>query len=214
MPGPVAIEAGVAHLSGVLLPWYNARLLALHREDVLAEAPSWAKPVWKHGGLGEAPTTAPSRVGRCALETIGRVVASQAARREAFVALRAVWGLDDASAANLGPEAPGWRQAEGPEAERLLAAGQPYPVVVQAREAWAGTAPASGLLLGVAEQMAADHRRRTTARWEDGTWAEWAALYGQPAPGPWAEAYTDLQGAPTMGRLLLPYAADDGARAG
>ncbi len=71
-----------------------------------------------------------------------------------------------------------------------------------------------GLLLGVAEQMAADHRRRTTACWGDGTRAEWAALCGQPAPGPWAEAYTDLQGAPTMGRLLLTYAADDGARAG
>ncbi len=194
---PVSLAERLEHLSGVLLPWYNARLLALHVEDVLAEAPSWARPVWKHGGQGEAPATAPSRVGRCALETVGRVVASQAARREAFAALRAVGG---------------------PEAERLLAAGEPYPVVVQAREAWAenhvGEAPASGLLLGMAEQMAADHRRRTTARWGDGTWAEWATLCGEPAPGPWAETYTDLQGAPTMGRLLLTYAADDGARAG
>ena len=135
---PVSLAERLEHPSDVLLPWYNARLMNLHREDVLAEAPSWAKPVWKHGGLGEAPAAAPSRVGRCALETVGRVVASQAARREAFVALRAVWGLDDASAAKLGPEAPGWRQAEGPEAERLLAAGEPYPVVVQARESGGG----------------------------------------------------------------------------
>jgi hypothetical protein len=46
-----------------------ARLMNLHREDVLAEAPGWAKPVWKHGDLGEAPAAAPSRAGRCALET-------------------------------------------------------------------------------------------------------------------------------------------------
>ena len=47
------------------------------------------------------------------METVGRVLASRAARREAFGALCAVWGLDDASAAKLGSEAPGWRQAEG-----------------------------------------------------------------------------------------------------
>ena len=169
----------------------------MHREDVLGKAPNWTKPVWKHGGLGEDPAAAPSRVGRCALETVGRVVASQAARWEAFAALRSVWdGV----------------------VEGLLAASQLYPVVVQAREAWAenhaGEAPASGLLLGVAEQMAADHRRRTTARWGDGTWAEWATLCGESAPGPWADTYTDLQGAPTMGRLLLTYAADAGGRAG
>jgi hypothetical protein len=193
----VSLAERLEHLCGVLLPWYNARLMNLYREDVLAEAPGWAKPVWKHGTLGEAPAAAPSRVGRCALETVGRVVASQAARRQAFVALRGVWN----------------EKVGG-----LLAAGEPYPAVVAAREAWtenhAGNAPASGLLLGVAEQMVADHRRRTTARWGDGTWAEWAALCRQPAPGPWAEAYTDLQGAPTMGQLLLTYAADDGARAG
>lgn len=194
---PVPLAERLEHLIGVLLPWYNARLLKLHREEVLAEAPNWAKPVWQHGGLGEVPAAAPSRVGRCALEVVGRVVVSQAARREAFTALRSVW--DE-------------------EVEGLLAAGQLYSVVVRAREAWAvnhaGKAPASGLLLGVAEQMAADHRRRTTTRWGAGTWAEWAAFCGQSEPMPWVETYTDLQGAPAMGRLLLTYAADDGAQAG
>jgi IS605 OrfB family transposase len=193
---PVSLTERLEYLTGALLPWYNDRLQELHRAAVLAEAPNWAKPVWKHGGLGEVLAGMPSRVGRCALETVGRVVASQAARREAFAALRAVWG---------------------PEVERLLAAGEPYPVVVQAREAWAenyaGNPPATGLLLGVAEQMAADNRRRTGMRYCGSTWAEWAAFCEEPAPAPWAGTYTDLQGAPTMSRFLLTYAADDGGRA-
>ncbi len=195
-PGVAGQPSGVSK-SGALLPWYNDRLQKLHREAVLAEASNWARPVWKHGDLGEAPAEMPSRVGRCALETVGRVMASQAARREAFAVLRAVWD---------------------PEVEGVLAAGQPYPAVVRVREAriagQAAHAPATGLLLGVAEQMAADHRRRTGMRYCGSTWAEWAAFCEEPAPAPWARAYTDLQGAPTMSRFLLTYAADDGGGAG
>lgn len=74
--------------------------------------------------------------------------------------------------------------------------------------------PATGLLLGVAEQVAADRRRRTETRWGEGTWPEWAARCRRPAPAPWAETYTGWQRPPTFERLLLTYAADDGGRAG
>lgn len=44
----------------------------LHRDDVLAEAPGWKRPVWKHGGLGSAPEGTPSRIGRCASQAVSK----------------------------------------------------------------------------------------------------------------------------------------------
>jgi len=133
---------------GVLLPWYNRRLLELHREGVRAAAPSWARPVWSTGVWGKGSPQCPRGSGAVGLETSGRVVSAQAARREALGALRAVWG---------------------PETERLRAAGEPYPVMPRAREAWTedGQGPATGLLLHVAE-----HRRCRSRRWGGRTGAE------------------------------------------
>ena len=178
------------------LPWMNRRLGELHREDVLETAPGWSKPVWKHGDLGFQPEWAPSRVGRCLLETVGRSIVSQGARRQAFTALVAV-----------------------EEKENLLEQGRLYPLVLQARDLWETThegedPPKAGLLLGVAEQMRADCWRRTGRRWNGLTWSEWAALYDEAAPAPIAGSYTELQRPPRMSRCLLTYAADDGARHG
>ena len=66
-------------------------------------------------------------------------------------------------------------------------------------------------MLGVAEQMHADHTRRTTQKWSGPTWAEWANLYGEPAPAPVAGSYTELQRPPRMSRFPVTCAADDGA---
>lgn len=175
------------------LSWMNWRLRELHREDILEAAPAWRKPVWKHGDLGFRPEWAPSRVGRCLLETVGRQVVSQGARRRAFMALAAVG-----------------------EKESLLKQGSLYPLVLEARDLWETAhdgedLPKAGFLLGVAEQMRADYLRRTERKWNGLTWAEWAALYGEPAPPPVAENYTELQRPPRMSRFFMTYAGDDGA---
>jgi putative transposase len=171
-----------------LLPWANERLVALHREEVYEAAGDWPSPVWKHGDLGDPPGWAPSRVGRCVLETVGRIIRSQAERRRAFEALRAVWD-------------------EGVESE--LAAGRIYPVARRAAEACSGEAPTTGLLLSVAEQMAVEHRQRTGAHR-----IGWESFCGVPSPPPWPATYVKLQRPPVMNRPLLTYAADDGASDG
>jgi hypothetical protein len=56
----------------------------------------------------------PSRVARGAMETVGRILVSQAARRQAFSVLRWTWDSD---------------------LERFLAQGKIYPVVLHVREA-------------------------------------------------------------------------------
>ncbi|MDA8333468.1 MAG: transposase [Peptococcaceae bacterium] len=179
------------------LPWMNQQLGELHREEVLEAAPGWRKPVWKHGDLGSSPEWAPSRVGRCLLETVGRLVVSQGTRRQAFTALAAVG-----------------------EKENLLKQGSLYPLVLEARDLWEAMheedreALKAGFLLGVAEQMHADYVRRTERKWDGLTWAEWAALYGEPVPAPMAESYAELQNPPRISRFFLTYAADDGARHG
>ncbi|MBC7325527.1 MAG: hypothetical protein H5T99_09460 [Moorella sp. (in: Bacteria)] len=170
------------------LPWINQRIKELHREDTLEAALNWSRPVWKHGDLKTAPEWAPSRIGRCLLETVGRTVASQAMRRQAFLALTG-----------------------NPKAKALLAEGKLYPAVLEAQDAWEHEEKIkAGLLLGVAEQMNNDHFRRTEKKWNGSTWAEWASFCGEPAPAPWAETYTELQRPPKMKRLFLTYAADDG----
>ena len=178
------------------LPWMYQRLGALHREDILEAAPGWPKPAWKHGDLGSEPQWAPSRVGRCLLESVGRSIVSQGARRQAFTALAAVG-----------------------QKENFLEQGRLYPLVLEARTLWEMThegedAPKAGLLLGVAGQMHADYLRRAAGKWNGLTWAEWAVLSGEPAPPPLAGSYTELQKAPRMSRFLMTYAADDGARHG
>jgi len=129
------------------------------------------------------------------METVGRLMVSQGMRRQAFAALAAVC-------------------ASGPE--HVLEEGRLYPQVLEAQALWETThdgeePPKAGFLLGVAEQMHADHRRRTTRKWNGLTWAEWAALYGEPAPAPVAGSYTELQRPPRMMRFLMRCAADDGA---
>jgi len=110
------------------------------------------------------PPGIPSRVARGAQEVVGRVLVSQTARRRAFSVLQEAWD------AELG---------------RLLDQGKVYPAVLRAREAWKARhgqdAPAAGYLLGVAEQLARDHRRCTETRWHGGTWSG-PACCGQPAP--------------------------------
>ena len=171
-----------------LVPWANDRLAALHSEAAYEAAGAWPSPVWKYGEVGDPPDWAPSRVGRCALETVGRIIRSQAERRRAFEALRAVWD-------------------EGVESE--LVAGRSYGVACRAAEACAGEAPATGLLLGVAEQVAAEHRRRTSAHR-----AGWESFCGIPSPDPWPATYVEVQRPPTLNRPLLTYAADDGGTDG
>ena len=187
----VSLHDRLGWLFARVLPWADRRLAELHREEILEAAPDWDRPVWKHGALGPVPDWAPSRVGRCLLETVGRVLRSQAERRQAFVALRAVWDAD---------------------VESDLAAGRCYPVVRRAVDACAGELPATGLVLGVAEQLAADHRRRVTP--EPPERAAWRSFYGQPAAAPWAETYVELQPPPQLHRSFLTLAADDGGSAG
>ena len=62
---PVDLGQRLEWLAGLVLPWVNARLKELHREDTLAAALNWSRPAWKHGDLKAAPEWAPSRVGRC-----------------------------------------------------------------------------------------------------------------------------------------------------
>jgi hypothetical protein len=180
-----------------LLPRMNAGLAALYTEEILDLARSWEQRAWPEMCHLMPMAGIPSRVARGALETVGRILVSQAARRQAFSVLRGTWDSD---------------------LEQLLGQGKIYPAVLHVREAWKareGTEPpAVGTMLGVAEQLAADHWRRTETRWYGSTWADWAATCGQPAPAPWAESYTVLQGPPQMRRLLLTYAADDGPERG
>lgn len=171
-----------------LLPWANRRLADLHREEVYEAAGNWPSPVWKHGDLGTLPDWAPSRVGRCALETVGRTIRSQAERRRAFEALRAVWDT---------------------ETESELAAGRSYAVACRAAEVCAGEALATGALLGVAEQMKAEYHRRTSA-YRTG----WESFCGVPSPPPWPSTYVEMQSPPVLNRPLLTYAADDGGTDG
>jgi IS605 OrfB family transposase len=192
----VDLQERLCWLSERCLPWMNQQLKELHREETLETAPGWARPVWKHGDLKAAPSFAPSRVGRCLQETIGRVVVSQGMRRQAFMALSEVF--DSKSEAGL--------------FEDSL-----YPLVLEAQAAWeAGhegeKQPRAGFLLGVAEQMNADRRRRTEQKWNGSTWAEWMAFCGDSAPAATAQTYVELQRPPKMERLLLTYAADDGQR--
>lgn len=186
----VSLHERLAWLFARALPWVNGRLRELHREEVLAAAPGWPRPVWKRGAVSAPPEWAPSRLGRCLLETVGRVVAAQAERRRAFEALRAAW--------DAGVEA-------------AFEEGRYYAAVLRAVEAWSGEGevPAAGLLLGVAEQVAADHARRTAPER-----VEWDRFFGVEPPAPWAGAYTELQGPPVMRRPFLTLAADDGARDG
>ncbi|MEW5934394.1 MAG: transposase, partial [Bacillota bacterium] len=186
----VRLHERLAWLFARALPWVNGRLRELHREEVLAAAPGWPRPVWKHGGVGAPPGWAPSRLGRCLLETVGRVVAAQAERRRAFEALRLAW--------DAGVEA-------------ALAKGRCYAGVLRAVAAWSGEGevPAAGLLLGVAEQLVADHGRRTAPER-----VEWDRFFGVEPPAPWAGTYTELQGPPVLRRQFLTLAADDGARDG
>ena len=181
-----------------LLPWMNASLAALYAEEVLDTALTWRHPAWSEvRPRMPVPPGIPSRVARGAQEVVGRVLVSHATRRQAFSVLREAWD------AGL---------------EQLLEQDKVYPAVLRALEAWKARhgqdAPAAGYLLGVAEQLAADHRWRTETRWSGSTWAEWAAFCGQPAPAAWAAAYTELQRPPQIGRLLLTYAADDGPEQG
>ena len=181
-----------------LLPWMNASLAALHTEAILDRALTWKHWAWPHlRPLMSVQKGIPSRVARGAQEVVGRVLVSHATRRQAFSVLREAWD------AGL---------------EQLLEQDKVYPAVLRALEAWKARhgqdAPAAGYLLGVAEQLAADHRRRTETRWSGSTWAEWAAFCGQPAPAAWAAAYTELQRPPRLRRLLLTYAADDGPEQG
>ncbi len=171
-----------------LLPWANRRLADLHREEVYEAAGNWRSPVWKHGDLGAPPDWAPSRAGRCALETVGRVIRSQAQRRRAFEALRAVWDT---------------------ETESELAAGRSYAVACRAAEVCAGEALTTGSLLGVAEQMKAEYHRRTSA-YRTG----WESFCGVPSPPPWPSTYVEVQSPPVPNRPLLTYAADDGGTDG
>ena len=186
-----------------LLPWMNSRLQDLHREDVLAMAPTWKKPVWKHGQLGAPPEFAPSRLGRCALESVGRVVASQAERRRAYLALRGAFDPGPKSAAaGLAVPTPGGNHALAGtpavgtlEMASALEQGQYYPVVLQAESAWdertAGPFPSRGLVLGVAEQWAKDHQRRRSPERE-----AWDEFCGSAPPGPGAQTNTELQPPP------------------
>ncbi len=149
------------------LPWINQRLRELHREEVLEAAPGWSKPVWKHGGLGSQAERAPSRVGRCLLETAGRLTVSQGMRRQAFTALAAV-----------------------EQKENFLEQGRLYPLVLEARALWEtahekDTLPKSGFLLGVAGQMHTDYRRRAERKWNGFTWA------GYPPAGWVRRLYTE-----------------------
>ena len=151
------------------LPWMNQRLRELHREEVLEAAPGWSKPVWKHGDLGFQAEWTPSRVGRCLLETAGRLTVSQGMRRQAFTALAAV---------------------EQKQKENFLEQGRLYPLVLEARALWEtahkeDNPPKAGFLLGVAEQMHTDYRRRAERKWNGFTWA------GYPPAGWVRRLYTE-----------------------
>ena len=193
---PVDLYLRLGWLAERCLPWMNQRLEELHREDTLGAAPGWSRSVWKHGDLKAAPQWAPSRVGRCVQEAIGRVIVSQGKRRQAFLALT---------------------EGCGGNTEAMLAQGDLYPLVLEAQAAWEAVheeekPPRAGFLLGVAEQMNADYRRRLVRKWNGSTWAEWMAFCGESAPAATAQTYEELQRAPRMERLLLTYAADDGQR--
>jgi hypothetical protein len=98
-----------------LLPRMNAGLAALYTEEILDLARSWEQRAWPEMCHLMPMAGIPSRVARGALETVGRILVSQAARRQAFSVLRGTWDSD---------------------LEQLLGQGKIYPAVLHAREAW------------------------------------------------------------------------------
>jgi putative transposase len=202
LPRTVLMETGevvelperLRWMGRALLPWMNAGLAALHTEAILDLALTWEHQAWPQlRPWMPVQEGLPSRVARGAQEVVGRILVSQAARRQAFAVLR---------------------ETRDGELERLLGQRKMYQAVLRARDGWetrhGEDAPATGYMLGVAEQLAADHRRRTETLWHGSTWADWAVFCGQPVPAPWASTYSELQRTPRMQRLFLTYAVDDG----